>query len=286
MTITTPESAAVVYPHGAHVCSWIPVGQPDVIWLSSRAVFADMRFIRGGVPICFPWFGAGRSGTMTPSHGFARLLPWRLHEQNSTQISYTLSSRDLELADNVPEIHAFRENFAHRFSAMYQVAVGSSLTLTLTVHNDDDSAFDYQEALHTFLAVSDVRTIRLEGLDGASYIEGTNNDSHSHIQSGDLTFNAPTDRIYSSPQPIRVVDPGWSRTITVEREGADLAVIWNPWAEGAATMPDMGEGEWQTMVCVEGVNAFDSSIHLEPGESHTLTYRLSVAPHTDAASQR
>ncbi|MDD7464800.1 MAG: D-hexose-6-phosphate mutarotase [Actinomycetaceae bacterium] len=281
--LRTADSIATIYPHGAHLCSWIPTGQPDAIWLSSGAVFADMRFIRGGVPICFPWFGAGRTGTMKPPHGFARLLPWRVQKQSANEVEFTLSSCDLEAAKKAPDIHAFREAFPHQFTASYQVSIGETLTLRLTVHNDGDSAFDYQEALHTFLAVSDVRTIRIEGLDGTTYLDNSPNGLSEHTQRGDLIFSTGIDRIYFSRQPIQVVDEGFSRTITVEREDADLAVIWNPWEKGAATMPDMGENEWQTMICVEGANAFDSSIHLEAGESHSMLYRLSITEHASGA---
>lgn len=255
-----------IYDHGAHLVSWVPTGHEPVLWLSEHARFQADAAIRGGVPIVFPWFGAGVSGSLTPSHGFARVVEWTrtelLESEDRTSITYVLT-----------EASAHAAEFPFDYRATFTAELGESLELTLTVENLDAHAFTFEAALHAYLRVGDVQRIEIEGLDGTQYrdkVTGRN----GVLQVGDVRITGPTDRVYESSAQVSLVDPVLERRIRVHKSQSANTVIWNPWADGAATLPDMGDDEWRGMVCIEGANVLGNAITLEPGEQHSMGYAL------------
>lgn len=254
------------YDHGAQVTRWEQHGEP-VIWVSEHARYEQDSGIRGGVPICWPWFAAGPTGEVSPSHGFVRTVPWHLREHTEEMLSWTLTEADTEGQDGT-------DRFAHRFSCEVNARLGESLEVSLTVHNTSDSPFDYEAALHTYLHVGDVESLRISGLDDTTYFDKVT--SQQQTQRDDLLFTGETDRIYHSPGPVTVHDPTLSRDLHISSEGATSSVVWNPWADKAAGLPDMGDHEWRRMVCVEAGVIGDGRIGLNPGEQHTLQQRISV----------
>lgn len=257
---SSPTAEGKIYPLGAHVASWIPAGEDPVLWMSDASVFETGSAIRGGVPICFPWFGAGRSGKEAPAHGTARIVPW-------TKVAE-------EVTDSVRTVWELKEE--GKYTCSYEVVFGTELTLALTVTNDSDADFDFEEALHTYLAVSEIKDITVEGLDGVKYLDRAGGKSVECVQEGDIKFVEETDRIYFSTGDVTVVDPGNSRKLVISRTNSANAVVWNPWITKAAAMADYGDNEWPDMVCVEAANALDNAIVLAPGESHTMGYKITV----------
>lgn len=277
LRISTPLAEGEVYLHGAHVTSWVPAGHDPVIWMSKASRFAPTEPIRGGVPICFPWFGPGREPGMSPAHGFARLADWRLVGASDDDSVVTLTFR---LGHEDVEGSAGAEKWTHPFEATYTVVMGGDLTLSLAVRNPGDEEYSYEEALHTYLHVQDVTAVTIEGLDGARYLDkAPYGGPDLKTQSGPVTFTGETDRVYHSSGAAVVVDPARARTITVSKESSADTVVWNPWTAKAAAMPDYDDAEWPTMVCVETANALDNAVVLAPGASHTMsaTYAVSHA---------
>ena len=277
LRVSTPLAEAEVYLHGAHVASWVPAGHDPVIWMSKASRFTPTEPIRGGVPICFPWFGPGREPGMSPAHGFARLADWRLvgasDDDSVVTLTFRLGSEDVKGS-------AGAERWNHPFEATYTVVVGGELTLSLAVHNPGDEEYSYEEALHTYLHVQDVTAVTVEGLDGAQYLDkAPDGGPDLRTQSGPVTFTGETDRVYHSSGTAVIVDPARARTITVSKESSADTVVWNPWTAKAAAMPDYDDAEWPTMVCVETANALDNAVVLAPGASHTMsvTYAVSYA---------
>lgn len=271
MTLPAPRrlsgasSEGAVYDHGAHLVSWAPTGAEPVLWLSEKTHLEADKPIRGGVPICFPWFGPGRSKDMQPAHGTARLATWALEsltEGDEPTITYTLTS------DDVPDPQG-------SWRATYAVTAGAELTLSLTVENTGDQPFSFEEALHTYLTVGDVRQVSISGLDGAAYLDKAPGGADA-TQQGDITITGETDRVYSSTAEVVVTDPTLGRALSVSKEGSATTVVWNPWVDKAAAMPDFGDDEWAGMLCVETANALDDAVELAPGESHTMTARVGV----------
>lgn len=269
LDFSTPRASGSVYPHGAHVTAWAPAGESNALWVSREAILAPNVAIRGGVPLCFPWFGKGRSTTMSPSHGFARITPWALVSHSDSTAIFELSSTSI-----LKQSH--RSQFPYEFTAHFSVHYGQALELRLSVRNDGTAPFSYEEALHTYLRVGDVRDVSVDGLSGAPYTDHTAVPVREHIQEGELRFTGQTDRIYTSSADIHINDPVLERTLIVERENSSAAVIWNPWAENAVEIADMGDDEWPHMLCVEAANLGDQAVTLRPHASHTLAYRLRI----------
>jgi glucose-6-phosphate 1-epimerase len=292
--VTGKNASAEIYLRGAHVTSWIPTGAPEagttttgptpisgeadepapngttagensVIWMSEKSVFAPGVPLRGGVPLVFPWFGANAEDPTAASHGFARLADWELlwARVEDEDVLVTFRLKDTLDTRSSP--------WAHQFEAIYTVTVGRRLGLSLTVTNRDRKPFTYEEALHTYLAVSDIHHTSVTGLEGARYIDkvaGTTVDATGEP----IRFDGETDRIYlAGPGTVTVNDPAAGRALNVSGEGSGTTVVWNPWVDKAAKMSDFGDAEWTSMVCVETSNVQDSAVTVDPGESHTTT---------------
>ena len=271
LRVNTPAAVGEIYLHGAHVTAWTPAGQAPVSWMSCRSMFEPGQPIRGGVPICFPWFGPGRDGDRSPAHGFARLATWT---PTGAQVDGDTVTVALRLTDGDVAALPGSQSWPHRFEAVYQVTFGSELSLDLMVGNTGRQEFTFEEALHTYLHVSDVHTVAVDGLDGAAYVDKTG-DGALVTQHGPVVFTAETDRVYRSEADATVRDG--ARTITVAKTGSANTVVWNPWVAKAAAMPDYDDEEWPTMVCVETANALDDAVVLAPGSSHTMRARISLA---------
>ncbi|AKT51069.1 D-hexose-6-phosphate mutarotase [Arsenicicoccus sp. oral taxon 190] len=260
--ITGTAATASVYDQGAHLVAWTPDGAGPVLWCSEHTLLEEGVAIRGGVPICLPWFGPGRSGDRKPSHGPARITPWRLVEEGPGTVTYAVTGAELGVAD---------------LEATYVVEAGERLTLSLTVANTGADELTYEEALHAYLTVGDVRQVTVEGLDRASYVDKTD-QGRTHRQEGPLRLTRETDRVYRSACAVTVVDPVLGRRLRVAKTGSASTIVWNPWADKAAQMSDLGDDEWTGMLCVEGGNVMADEITLAPGDRHTLRYELEVLP--------
>jgi glucose-6-phosphate 1-epimerase len=268
LRVAIGSATGAIHGHGSQVVSWQPMGQSEVLWMSTASAFDSATAIRGGIPICFPWFGSGRSGTLTPSHGFARLTPWALidvvEQDGTVSVTHTLQ-----------DDQATRHLFPHRFMAVHTARFGEHLDVHLSVENLDHAPFTYEAALHTYLRVGDSRQIVVRGLDGVEYLD-KGDGGQAKRQSGDVTISAETDRIYRSGTGVDVVDQVLGRTIRVRMSHTADTVVWNPWVERAAALADFDDDGWQSMVCIEGANVQENAISLQPGEIHSMGYQLSV----------
>jgi D-hexose-6-phosphate mutarotase len=256
---------AHVYLHGAHILHYQPAGQAPVLWCSRKSYFAANKPIRGGIPICWPWFGAHPSDTTRPAHGAARMVEWEPVASGATAESTTLTLR-------FPEAKEFAA------SAELTVVLADSLTATLTTTNLDDTPMMLSEALHTYFSVSDIRTVSVDGLSGQKYIDTLPAERPILTQAGPILFTEETDRIYiNSARECAILDPGLKRRILIGKEGSLSTVVWNPWIAKAARMPDYGDDEYPEMVCVETANCGPNTLSLAPGQTHAITTRIRVA---------
>jgi D-hexose-6-phosphate mutarotase len=271
LDVATRLAEAQVYLHGAHVTRFQPRGQHPVLFVSKQSAFMPGHPIRGGVPICFPWFGARADEGPGPMHGFARLTEWQLAESRvddegtahlSFQLAVDAAARALWPADA---------------AVRYDVQIGSALRLALSVTNRSAEPIRFEEALHTYLAVSDVRQVSIEGLAGARYQDRLFPDQECTQGAEPIVIRAETDRIYAPTRATCIVhDPGWNRRLVVEKSGSDATVLWNPWIAKAKAMADFGDDEWPAMLCVETCNVRAHAVTLPPGQSHTLAAVIRV----------
>jgi glucose-6-phosphate 1-epimerase len=265
--------AAEIYLHGAHVTRWVPQGAAPVLWMSGASRYVPESPLRGGVPICFPWFGAHATDPTAPAHGFARLAEWEL-------VSAHEVADDVVVTFRLGDSRATRSSaWPHRFEARYTVTVGARLTLALEVTNLDGDDVTFEEALHTYLRVSDIGRVQVRGLEHAPYLDRLGGPDPVPGEAGPVRFAGETDRIYLGTRAtVTVADDDSPRAVTIAKEGSDATVVWNPWAGKAAAMADFGDDEWTTMVCVETCNLRDTAVRLAPGQRHTMTAVLSAGP--------
>lgn len=269
-TYPTAGGTVVAHDQGAHLTEW-RLGDTPVIWVSAESAYAEGEPIRGGVPVCWPWFGPGRPGDLSPAHGFARIAPWRMVQEESDgsalRLTWELTHADVQ---GLPGA----EHFTHDFTARLEVSVEQAATVALTVRNDGADSFDYEAALHTYLHVGDIRRVQIDGLDGCDYFDKVL--SADATQDGPVVFAGETDRVFDSSATVQVHDPALARTLTIEKSGSASTVVWNPWTDKAAAMADFGDNEWQQMVCVEAAAVGRHAVTLPPGHEHTLSTTVRV----------
>jgi glucose-6-phosphate 1-epimerase len=250
-----------LFLQGAQVTLWRPPGAGPVIFTSPRAVLAPGKAIRGGIPVIFPWFGPHPSDPAAPQHGTARTAPWRLDRVSVTDAGATL---ELSLATS-------------GFDLAYQVVFGTALDLTLTGRNTMQQPAAFEAALHSYFAVSDVEAIRVQGLETSGSIDKTANMSRRPPAGAVLTLSKETDSVYLDvPDNLAIEDSAWGRRIVIEKTGASSVIVWNPWADKAAAMADLGAGNWRGFACVETGNVADNRVTLSPGGAHAMTTRISL----------
>lgn len=272
--INTPRAKASVYLQGAHVAAYQLAGGAPLLFMSGKSHFEAGKPLRGGVPICFPWFGQKSDDASAPMHGLARLLPWAVESVTTeTDGSVTLVLR-LESTAETRAIWPFDFTLRHR------VTVGTSLTMTLETTNTSDQPFTFEEALHTYFAVGDVRQVSIAGLAGVEYLDKTENLRRKVQDAQPIRITGETDRVYLNTRSTCVIDdPTLNRRIVVEKSGSDTTVVWNPWIAKAKAMPDFGDEEWPGMVCIETVNARENALSLAPGQRHEMQARIHVEAH-------
>ncbi|NBD20248.1 D-hexose-6-phosphate mutarotase [Aquabacterium fontiphilum] len=263
--IVAPDGAqATVLLHGAHVVSWVPAGAHEQLYLSPTAVAGPGRAVRGGVPVIFPQFEQMGPDTSLPRHGFARTRAWEIdsHHRGREHSQVTLALHDD--ADT-------RALWPHGFRLELTVSVGARrLDLELFAENTGQTPWPFAAALHTYLAVSNLANVRLQGLEGCRYrdrlLGGSAVEDHPEKR-----FHGEMDRIYSQVPDLLLRDG--PRRLSLRSDNLPDAVVWNPGPQKCAAMNDMPAGDWEHMLCVEAAR-IESPLTLQPGETwaglHTL----------------
>ncbi|MDX1303735.1 D-hexose-6-phosphate mutarotase [Photobacterium sp.] len=250
--------------HGGHLVWYKPAGEQDVIWLSEKAEFDTQKAIRGGIPICWPWFGKAGS----PSHGFARNSQWTLHEHRE-------SEKGVIVALTLEDSEETRDIWPHKFHNQITFEFGHELKVHLTSTNTDSHEWAYSGALHSYFNISDINTVSITGM-GDKYLDSV--QGNIACEGGErLAISQEVDRVYTEPKnPITIADPHNQRQIHIANQGHNAAVIWNPWQALSVSMADMADNSYETMVCVEST-IHGEGVTLAPGESHTLSTIVSVS---------
>ncbi len=273
--IDNGQTEALIYLLGGHVALWRPKGQDEVLWMSEKSVFANGKAIRGGVPICFPWFGPKMLDAQTPDktapgHGFVRLVEWTLEAVTTTtsgEVTVVLSTASTEETQK-----AWKADFVLR----HRITVGRTLTMALELTNTGQAGLTAQEALHTYYSVGDVKQVKITGLENAEYLDKMEGGKRK-TQEGAIAIAGETDRVYLKTNSTVVIhDPVKCRRILIAKENSEATVVWNPWINKSKTMADFGDNEWPGMVCVETCNVGEAAVTVEAGGTHVMTARISV----------
>ena len=268
----------LISQQGAQVLSYQEDDQPPLIWLSEQAAYKRGQGVRGGVPVCWPWFGGLQHNPQTvqamhlqpaaaPAHGLVRNLDWQLQgidsRDDGVQLEFVYNSATQPLAD-----------WPHAAELRLSIRLDERLHIQLNSRNLGDTPLAISQALHSYFAVSDIRNVAVEGLHGCRYIE-TLEDWQQRQQDGLLTFSGETDRIYlDTPAQLSILDRTWQRRIQLHSSGSNSAVLWNPWIDKTQRLSQFAADAWTGMLCIEHANVLDDIRVLAPGEQHQLGLSL------------
>ena len=269
--IKNDQATAIISLQGAHVLSWIPVNNEDVIWLSKDAKFSEGKSVRGGIPLCWPWFGAHEGENAFPAHGFARTVLWDVVDTKrvsagETQITFRLNTNECE--ENIKKM------WPQATTAEYKITISKTLSMELTTHNKSDESIMIGQALHTYFNVGDISQTKIYGLEDKTYLDKTEG-FNSKIQSGPINIDKEVDRVYINTADDVIIDNS-KRKIAIKKQGSHSTVVWNPWKEVADKMGDLGKEGYRQMLCVESANAAEDIISIKAGESYSLIVSYDV----------
>lgn len=268
--VSNKHADATICLYGAHLVNYNPARNMEILWMSPESEFENGKAIRGGVPVCFPWFGLHNTDENLPQHGFARILNW---EVISTE---TLANGGNQIVLQLCSSDETKKYWPHDFCAEMIFTIGAKLELSLKITNPSEVEWDYTCALHSYFSVSAIQNISVEGLEKTRYQNQL--DGGDYIQETPLlVIDKPTTHhYYDTLSDCLIHDPVFGRRIRIEKEGSKNSTVWNPWVETCAQMGDMPDNAYETFVCVETVNKINDEIRLAPGESHQTTTIISA----------
>jgi glucose-6-phosphate 1-epimerase len=271
VAVNAGAAAGEMYLLGAEVTSWKPQGAQEVLFVSASSKWADGRAIRGGVPVCFPWFGNKADDPKAPAHGFVRAKPWQLESVSTSGDAVAVSMFTASDAET-------KKLWPADFRLVHRTTFGRELVMELEMANTGPSSLRFEAALHTYFHVGDISQVRIRGLDGIHYLDKTDGNREK-VQQGELAVAAETDSVYlDTAHTVELVDPSLHRRIQVSKENSLATVVWNPWIEKAKAMSDLGGDDWKQFVCIETCNVGKHAVDLQPGQKHRMKSVIRVSP--------
>ncbi|MEO0456445.1 MAG: D-hexose-6-phosphate mutarotase [Cyanobacteria bacterium P01_A01_bin.114] len=271
IAIENSKAKALISIYAGQVLSFQPAGESaDLMFLSENAYYKTGKAMKGGIPICWPWFGPDPEGLGRASHGFVRNRLWDVLSTEATPNGDTKVKLGVTASDETREI------WPHTFELVLEIVVGTRLTVALTTHNKGDQAFSITQALHTYFTIGDINQVKVLGLEDVAYLDKVD-DGAQKDQVGAVTISEEVDRIYTLVKPELVIDdPALSRHIRITTEGSHTTIVWNPWKEISAKMADLEEQDYQRFICVETANAADEVIKVSPGSQYRMKVTYAI----------
>ena len=270
VSVTSPDAAGEMYLQGAHVTSWKPVGAAEVLFVSAQSRWENGVAIRGGVPICFPWFGGKADDSKAPSHGFVRAKTWQLDgiTQSGGAVTVTMSTTSDEIT---------KKWWPADFRLEHRATFGRQLHMELVLRNTGKTVLRFEEALHSYFRVGDIEKARVRGLDGMRYTDKVDS-RRVKVQQGDVVITSETDREYlDTPHAVELDDPALRQRIRITNENSRTTVVWNPWEQKAKALADLRDDEWKQMICVETCNVSEFAVDLAPGQEHSMKSTIAIS---------
>lgn len=271
INIKNTHAQALISLYAGQVLSYRPVtAAEDLMFVSENAYFQTGKAIKGGTPICWPWFGPDPEDLGRASHGFVRNRLW------SVQSTTTTPDQATQVTLGLVDTAETRDLWPHAFSLALEITVGRTLNMALITRNTGNQPFALTQALHTYFRIGDINAVSVQGLADKTYIDKVDGGTQKR-QSGLVTISEEVDRVYLEvPAELVIEDPSLKRNIRVRSQGSQTAIVWNPWIDKSANMADFGDDEYQQMLCVETANAANDVVHLPPGSENHLVANYSI----------
>lgn len=260
VAVQNASATAKIALQGAHLFHYCKTNQEPLLWLSDISYYEQGKAIRGGIPICWPWFGFHKDKTL-PQHGFARTSMWEFINSNEPDTKSSSVLFRLQHSDETLKM------WNHKFDLELKITISDSLKLELKTTNLDDKEFTITQALHTYFAVSDISKVSVSGLNKKPYLDALT--LKQEIQNGDIFFSSEVDRVYQEVESEMILRDK-NREISIMNSCSSSVVVWNPWVEKTKKMSAMREDAYKNMLCIESSNAYDDAVIIKSDCSHTL----------------
>lgn len=269
--INNARAHATISTYSGQVLSYRPKNQKDdLLFVSDKAYYADGKAIKGGIPVCWPWFGADPDDLGRPAHGFVRNRQWEVTGSES------LGDGSTRVVLGLVDTDETREIWPHPFKLSIEITVGDSLKVALLTRNTSDESFTLSQALHTYFYVGDIGKVKVLGLEGVEYLDKVDGFAEK-TQSGAVTIDGEVDRIYKGVTGELVIDDeSLGRKIRITSTGCSTAVVWNPWIDIAKSMADLDDNDYKRMLCVEAANAGTETIDIPAGDEYRLQAEYTI----------
>lgn len=269
--VDNAKAKALISIYAGQVLSFSPAGKTDdLLFLSKKAYYQAGKAIKGGVPLCWPWFGPDPEGKGRPAHGFVRNRMWDIIETN------VAANGDIKVVLGLTDTPDTQSIWPHAFILRLEITVGDTLNLALVTRNTGNQTLTITQAFHTYFSVGDIHQTRVSGLEGRQYIDKVDGGKQK-MQSGAVTISSEVDRIYLDVLDDLVIhDPALKRRIRIASQGSQTAVVWNPWVKISTEMADLQDDDYLRMLCVETTNAATDSITIQPGSEFRLVANYSI----------
>lgn len=267
-------ASSLISIYGAQVLSFIPKSKDDkdVFFISDKAYFEEGRAIKGGIPICWPWFGRSVENPDLQIHGFARNMLWEIEDTSSE------SSGETKVVLSLRESEDSMKLWPHNFRLTLTIVVGKTLSLSLQTTNTGEDTFSITQALHPYFSISEISQMQVNGLGGVDYLDKVTGAETAITQIGEIRVEQEVDRIYiDAPSETSIVDHKFDRKILIKTKGSKTTVVWNPWTEISKNSKDLEDDSYLKFICVEAANAAEDIVAIALNESHTLEAEISVS---------
>lgn len=274
VSINNKSATALISLYGAQVLSYKPVEKPELLFLSKLAIYQQGAAIKGGIPVCWPWFGVDPENKGRQSHGFARNRMWKLRSTEMLSDSQSRVVMGLVEDDETLLLWPFE------FDLSIEITVGKELDVKLKTKNTGKQKITITQALHTYFSIRNIEQVFIKGLDKKSYLDKAkiNKGKEVKVQAGDVKFKQEVDRIYLDvPESMEICDVSGKQLINISSAGNKTAVVWNPGVDICQQMSDLGNADFQRFICVETANAASDVIEIQSGESFVLSSSYGVS---------
>lgn len=261
--VTACGSKLEGYLHGAHITSYVPQQGEEILWLSPQAIYQKGKAIRGGIPLCWPWFGKHSENGSLPQHGFAR------NSSFSMQYAKRLANGAVELLLYLTDNEETLELWPHHFRLEVKIILGKQLSIDMITHNTGRNEFVITEAIHSYFAVPDISNAVVNGLQNIQYYDQLQDKQETEVDDN-ITISQEVDRIYASQDTPITIAAQSNLRIELLQEKANATVLWNPWIDKSCNMTDFPDDGYKNMLCVEAANTFFSDIKIKSGQSHSI----------------
>lgn len=270
IVIRNQNATALVSLHGGQILSFKPIDEDaDMLFLSSKSSYGDGKAIRGGIPVCWPWFGPDPKGLQRPNHGFVRNHLWTMLNTATTDAETKVSLQFLES-------YKKEKTWQQPFALTFEITVGKTLSLKLTTRNTGDKAFSITQAFHSYFHVGDIAQVQVLGLEGGDYYDKLDQGTQKS-QTGAVTITEEVDRIYTDVKNALIInDTAFNRRIQIASPGNETVVVWNPWAKTSKKIADLKSQDYKHFICVETGNIAFDLINVPPGGGHSLLTNFKI----------